>query len=166
MAAADNRLLMPLYNDIEDDLAQAEEVLARTREGGDGKASRVYEQNHELVFRLLGNLMTHIRQMQGTVRQMEVLEESMIRLTQNATDKIEQATEVTATAVHHQHRHRWTLPVCPGCLRMIQPGEMVTLIHVGPGEHPEERAKAVAKQPYTAVTMPAHLACVTGQEDS
>jgi phytoene dehydrogenase-like protein len=158
---------------IENDLEQVEELLARGREG-DGQRQRAYVQNADLVFRLLEHLTTHIRQTHATARQIEQLEQSMTRLSllsQEATDQIEQATEVKTayTAAAHPaqpHRHRWTIPVCPGCLRMIQPGEMVTLIHVGPGEHPEERAKAVAKQPYTPVTMAAHLACVTGHEDS
>jgi hypothetical protein len=153
---------------IENDLEQVEELLARGREG-DGQRQRVYQQNADLVFRLLEHLTTHIRQTHATARQIEQLERSMTRLSQQATDQIEQATEVktayTATA-HPPHRHRWTSNICPGCLRMIQPGEHITLIHIGPGDHPEERAKAAAKQPYTPVAMPAHWACVTGQEDS
>jgi hypothetical protein len=53
---------------------------------------------------------------------------------------------------------------CPGCQEKFKPGEFGVLLAIGPGSDPEARARALAGRPYNAVALPAHWACVTGDE--
>jgi hypothetical protein len=52
--------------------------------------------------------------------------------------------------------------VCPPCHQPFVAGDYVTLIPLGPGDDPEERAKAAVGRPYNAVASVVHWACPTG----
>lgn len=54
---------------------------------------------------------------------------------------------------------------CPGCWRQFQVGEFAALIAIGPGADQDERRKAAAGLPYSAVAVPVHWVCATGQEE-
>lgn len=54
--------------------------------------------------------------------------------------------------------------VCPACAAPFQVGDLTTLVELGPGLDPAERQRARDGQVYTAVCVPAHWACVTGEE--
>ena len=59
----------------------------------------------------------------------------------------------------------WRRERCPGCKHLFKEGDYVTLVGIGPGDDPEARAKHRAGRPYNAIAIPAHWACVTGEED-
>lgn len=54
--------------------------------------------------------------------------------------------------------------VCPACRRAFQAGDVVTLRGLGPGEDPEQRHYCRRGGLFTAVAIPVHHACATGQE--
>ena len=54
---------------------------------------------------------------------------------------------------------------CPGCEKEFKPGEITTLLTIGPGSDPEARRRARTGRAYNAVAVPAHWACVTGIEE-
>ena len=54
---------------------------------------------------------------------------------------------------------------CPGCRKRVGVGEHFVLVAIGPGDDPEEQAKARANRYYNAVAVIAHLACATGFTD-
>ena len=49
--------------------------------------------------------------------------------------------------------------VCPACRKAIEAGDETTLIALGPGDDPEEQARARAGRPYTAVAALVHWDC-------
>jgi len=53
---------------------------------------------------------------------------------------------------------------CPGCDAAFQTGDVTTLIAIGPGSDDVERRRARDGKPYNAIAIPAHYACVTGEE--
>lgn len=53
---------------------------------------------------------------------------------------------------------------CPACHRPFVAGDYTTLVELGPGDDPEQRAKASAGGVYTAVALEVHYACATGDE--
>jgi hypothetical protein len=55
-------------------------------------------------------------------------------------------------------------PPCAACRRRMIAGEYVTLIELGPGIDPEERARCRGGSVYNAVAIPVHWACATGEE--
>lgn len=55
---------------------------------------------------------------------------------------------------------------CAACNEAFKAGDVVTLIPIGPGTDPDARAKARRMQPYTAVALPVHWACATGEEET
>lgn len=52
--------------------------------------------------------------------------------------------------------------LCPGCKKPFQVGDYTTIVVIGPGDDPEQQAKAAAGRPYNAVAIEAHYSCVTG----
>ncbi len=52
--------------------------------------------------------------------------------------------------------------VCAACHRPMVKGHAVILVVIGPGDDPEARSLCRTGRPYTALTVPAHAACVTG----
>jgi hypothetical protein len=48
---------------------------------------------------------------------------------------------------------------CPACGKPFVAGDMTTLIALGPGDDPVERAKADVGEPYNAVAVEVHAAC-------
>jgi hypothetical protein len=55
---------------------------------------------------------------------------------------------------------------CPGCGYAFEPGDVTTLIIIGPGNDREAREKHKAGRFYPARAIAAHYACVTGEEAS
>lgn len=53
---------------------------------------------------------------------------------------------------------------CPACDQPFEPGDVTTLLIVGPGTDPEERERRRKGYRYIARTVAAHWACVTGEE--
>lgn len=53
---------------------------------------------------------------------------------------------------------------CPGCDEVFEAGAITTLVTIGPGDDPAERARARRGMAYNAVAVIAHWACVTGEE--
>ena len=53
---------------------------------------------------------------------------------------------------------------CKACDVFFKEGDYVTLVALGPGDDEENRAKARAGRPYTAVAAVVHWACATGEE--
>lgn len=53
---------------------------------------------------------------------------------------------------------------CPACRQTFLPGDVVTLVALGPGDDPAARQRAREGRPYNAVTTPVHWACATGEE--
>jgi hypothetical protein len=51
---------------------------------------------------------------------------------------------------------------CYCCDRPFDEKEPICLFPLGPGDDKEARENAVAGQPYNAVSIPLHYACVTG----
>lgn len=54
---------------------------------------------------------------------------------------------------------------CPGCTQRFVQGNFITAIVIGPGTDKNERRMARTGSTYTAVTIPAHWECVTGEID-
>jgi hypothetical protein len=56
---------------------------------------------------------------------------------------------------------------CPACQQEFEAGDYTTLVALGPGDDPEEQAKAKALRPYNAVAVEVHWKCAGGTgEDS
>lgn len=53
--------------------------------------------------------------------------------------------------------------VCPACDKPFLPGDYTALVTLGPGDNPEEQAKARAGKAYTAVAAEIHWACAGGE---
>ena len=51
---------------------------------------------------------------------------------------------------------------CPACRVPFVAGDFTTLITLGPGADPEERAKAAEGRAYNAVALEVHWSCATG----
>lgn len=51
---------------------------------------------------------------------------------------------------------------CIACRIQFKIGDYLTLVALGPGADPEERRKAFARRPYTAVAVPIHWECAVG----
>jgi hypothetical protein len=56
-------------------------------------------------------------------------------------------------------------PTCAACQHVFVPGDVTALVAIGPGDDPEERERCREGRYYNAVSVPAHWACVTGEED-
>jgi hypothetical protein len=54
--------------------------------------------------------------------------------------------------------------ICQGCGFRYRAGEFVTLVTIGPGDDAEARQHLRDGRSYNAVAIPAHWACVTGEE--
>lgn len=54
---------------------------------------------------------------------------------------------------------------CPACQKPFLVGQRPTLVAIGPGEDEEERQRAREGRPYNAIAVPAHWACVSGEND-
>jgi len=54
---------------------------------------------------------------------------------------------------------------CPACGQPFEKAQPVTLIPLGPGRDPEERARARQGAFFPAVAMQVHWACATGEDD-
>lgn len=52
---------------------------------------------------------------------------------------------------------------CPACDKPIVKGQFCTLISLGPGDDEEEQEKCHDGRPYTAIALPVHWACATGE---
>lgn len=57
------------------------------------------------------------------------------------------------------------ITLCQACSQPFKAGDYCTLIALGPGIDPEERAKAAAGRPYNAVALPVHWECAVGAEN-
>jgi len=53
---------------------------------------------------------------------------------------------------------------CPACRKPFATGDFVTLVALGPGDDPAERARAREGRPYNSLAIPVHWACSTGEE--
>lgn len=53
---------------------------------------------------------------------------------------------------------------CPACNKRFHAGDFVTLVSLGPGDDPEERARARAGRHFNGIALPVHWACATGEE--
>lgn len=53
--------------------------------------------------------------------------------------------------------------VCKACQKPFKEGDYTTLVAIGPGDDPEEQAKARDGRYYNAVALVAHWSCVTGE---
>lgn len=65
-------------------------------------------------------------------------------------------------ALDHPMAHDGT--TCPACHKTFAGGDLFTLVPLGPGDDPEERALARAGRPYNGIALPVHWACATGEE--
>ena len=64
-----------------------------------------------------------------------------------------------------QRGSEWHYDRCPGCHERFKEGDYVTLVVIGPGGDAESRRRArEGNQAYNAIAIPAHWACVTGEE--
>lgn len=54
---------------------------------------------------------------------------------------------------------------CIACRMPFKPGEIVTLVPIGPGKDEEARKKCRNGEPYNAVAIPIHWSCATGLEE-
>lgn len=54
---------------------------------------------------------------------------------------------------------------CPACHQPFQAGDYTTLIALGPGDDPEQQAKAARGSAYNAVALEVHWACAGGEPD-
>lgn len=54
---------------------------------------------------------------------------------------------------------------CPACHVPFKEGDYTTLISLGPGDDPEEQAKAKAEKPYNAVALEVHFDCAGISEE-
>lgn len=52
---------------------------------------------------------------------------------------------------------------CPACGKPFAAGDYTTLIALGPGDDPDNQAKANAGRAYNAVAVEVHWACATGE---
>lgn len=59
----------------------------------------------------------------------------------------------------------WQEKTCVGCDQNFKAGQFITLLNIGPGGDEEERELAREGLAYTAVAIPVHWACVTGELD-
>ena len=55
---------------------------------------------------------------------------------------------------------------CPACGKRFKPGDFTTLVCLGPGDDPDEQAKARMGKAYNAVASEVHWACATGGDGS
>lgn len=53
---------------------------------------------------------------------------------------------------------------CPACGVLLEGGDMVAVLLLGPGADPQARAACLAGEPYTGVAIELHWACRTGDE--
>lgn len=53
---------------------------------------------------------------------------------------------------------------CPGCGVALKEGDLVSVLRIGPGADPEQRALARAGLPFQQVCADVHWACATGDE--
>lgn len=53
---------------------------------------------------------------------------------------------------------------CPACKKHFAAGDSTTLVLIGPGDDPETRQRCREGRAYNGVAIPAHWACVTGEE--
>ena len=53
---------------------------------------------------------------------------------------------------------------CPGCNVEFKTGDVITLIPIGPGDDEDARKMCQQGFDYNAVAIPAHWACVTGED--
>jgi hypothetical protein len=51
---------------------------------------------------------------------------------------------------------------CKACHQPLKAGDYTTLIPLGPGDDPEEQAKAAAGRPYNSIALEVHWTCATG----
>ena len=54
--------------------------------------------------------------------------------------------------------------LCPACTKPFKEGDFTTLISLGPGDDPEEQAKARAGMSYRSVGIEVHWDCAGGEE--
>lgn len=52
---------------------------------------------------------------------------------------------------------------CPACRKSFKAGDYTTIVSLGPGDDPEEQAKARTGRAYNAVASEVHFACATGE---
>ena len=52
---------------------------------------------------------------------------------------------------------------CPACDKPIVTGEFCTLIPLGPGDDEEDQKKCREGKFYSAISLPVHWACATGE---
>ncbi len=52
---------------------------------------------------------------------------------------------------------------CPACHRVFVAGDFTTLVSLGPGDDPDEQARARKGRPYNAVAVEVHWSCATGE---
>lgn len=52
---------------------------------------------------------------------------------------------------------------CPACPVALATGDYVTLVMLGPGDNPEQQAKAREGRTYRGVGAVVHWACATGE---
>ena len=60
-----------------------------------------------------------------------------------------------------KHDHPSIGQECPACGKVFNAGDYTTLIALGPGDDPEEQAKARTGKPYNAVAAEVHWNCAT-----
>lgn len=53
---------------------------------------------------------------------------------------------------------------CPACHVPFADGDYTALVMLGPGDDPEQQAKAAVGRAYTAVAMEVHWTCATGEQ--
>jgi hypothetical protein len=63
------------------------------------------------------------------------------------------------------HDHPCVGTNCFACDRDFIPGDVTTLVAIGPGDSPEQREKARDGGWYNAVALVVHWACATGKTD-
>jgi len=52
---------------------------------------------------------------------------------------------------------------CPGCRLPFTEGDRITLVPIGPGEDPDEQAKAAQGRAFNAIAIAVHWTCATGE---
>ena len=84
---------------------------------------------------------------------------------------------------HKPYRFHWTVMIsarkfgpkspdhpsigtpCAACEELFAAGDYTTLIPLGPGSGPTNRARAAQGKPYNAVAVEVHWACAVGSDD-
>jgi hypothetical protein len=64
------------------------------------------------------------------------------------------------------HGHPSIGTKCPACQQVFEAGDYTALVCLGPGDDPEEQAKAKSGRPYNAVAVEVHWECAGGTSEN